>query len=235
MKSKKIKYLYFLIFLLFFPSLKAKKNETSFIRITKKGGFSPYTEIVYDLTIRGKNAIITHSKELVCFKEDFQKVGFIEKEVGLKLLKLFEEKNLFSLKKEKIEKGEGYFEVWASIKDKYIRVEIPSIKLKNNENFNSFFNELKKNIIERVGEIPFRNVYYQPEKIGYLTVMTDVKAKVISIDDREVHLSTPLHSYEMPAGEHKIKIARKKGKKEKEFIITIEPGITTIIETTIKD
>ena len=76
------------------------------------------------------------------------------------------------------------------------------------------------------GELPFRNIFYPPQVLGWVNIRAVPQASVV-IDGFDTRLKTPLYGYELKAGTHVVRLGSVDGKIQREYTIRVDPGGTT--------
>ena len=100
---------------------------------------------------------------------------------------------------------------------------------------NQIIQHIRSEVIALAGDLPFRNVFFEPGTYGYLNLTTVPVAKVF-IDDRSIDYETPLYGYELKAGTHKLRLesTQEKGGYVREHTVKIAPGMTTILHMDLR-
>ncbi|TNF27699.1 MAG: hypothetical protein EP329_19150 [Deltaproteobacteria bacterium] len=82
-------------------------------------------------------------------------------------------------------------------------------------------------------ELPFRNVFYEPERRGWVNIIS-VPAARATIDGFDTQLETPLYHYELASGAHTIRLKSTDGRFEREYKVKVEPGGTTQLRVDLR-
>ncbi len=86
---------------------------------------------------------------------------------------------------------------------------------------------------ERAGDLPFRNVFYAPRRLGWVDIQS-VPAATVAIDGFDTRHETPLYGYELSAGEHEIRLRSRDGAHDRTYRIRVEPSGTTHLHVDLR-
>lgn len=202
----------------------------SFVRITQTGGFSPYTKVVYDVTVRQETALFTLNKDMNCYKGQLQKVQILPLEAAAEIFRKMENVR-HKLPKEEMKQTEGIvFEIWYSLDEFYGKAKVGAEFLIENVQTLEFVNLVRDTVTEKTGGIPFRNLFFSPEKFGFLTVYSKNKGK-IRISELGEDFEIPVTLIEMPAGVYNAEIVFRGGEsKTVKKVFIIDSGLETFLE-----
>jgi hypothetical protein len=201
----------------------------NFVRITFSGGLSPYVRVSYDLTIRAEMLVVTHSKTFPCYDTPLQQVEMTSKDKALHIFKLIHEANLSQFASGSRKKEQNSVEFWASIGRDWIRFEVSEDQASQNKILRNLIHEIKSLCFDVAGHIPFRNLFFPSQKMGFLTVISSPSGKVL-IDGSDTGETTPLHTYELEEGEYNVEVISFDGKFKNSFRAKILSKMTSRYE-----
>jgi len=92
---------------------------------------------------------------------------------------------------------------------------------------------VRRTVKDVTGELPFRNVFYEPERRGWVNVVS-VPAASVTIDGFDTQLETPLYHYELSAGTHTVHLKSSDGRYLRDYQVKVEPGGTTHLRVDLR-
>lgn len=95
------------------------------------------------------------------------------------------------------------------------------------------FDAVRGIVLGTAGELPFRNVFYPANERGWLNIES-VPAASVQLDGFDTRLETPLYSYEVAAGPHKLVMRSLDGRFERSFDIRVEAQGTTTLRIDLR-
>ena len=210
--------------------------EDSFVRVTRSGGFSPFRGVLHAVVCRGTTPVAKHRKRLVNYTSRLGNMALLTPKEHLALLERVEALGAFTLPdlgsgaappsspRWKVEIGRGgrehsfAFSAQSAGEDtRYAAIVDAVVSL----------------VKEHSGDVPFRNVFYEPEGMGYLDVDSRPVA-AIHIDGRSLKLRTPVYTYEVEAGRHVLRMVSRKHGIDRTYDFRIEAGKTTILHLDLR-
>jgi len=99
--------------------------------------------------------------------------------------------------------------------------------------YQALIDGVRRNVKAIAGELPFRNVFFSPDRRGWVTLLS-VPAARVSIDGFDTQLETPLYSYELAAGAHTLRLTTADGRFDRTYEIKVEPGGTTNLRVDLR-
>ena len=92
---------------------------------------------------------------------------------------------------------------------------------------------VRRSVKAVTGELPFRNVFYEPDRRGWVNVISVPAARVV-IDSFDTQLETPLYHYELASGVHTIQLTSEDGRFTRDYQVKVEPGGTTHLRVDLR-
>jgi len=204
--------------------------KDSFVRVQVIGGFTPYRLCTYDVFWRSRVAVASQYRGLVNYSEALHEMSLVTNKQYRTLMQKVRELGAFELKsksrarhrmptlKIRVEVG------WQGKKHAF---EVVGPSLQKDPRYQQLISLVRGFVVRQTGQIPFRNVFFEPGTFGFLN-LTSVPIAKVTIDGRTIHMSTPVYGYELKAGDHKVVLTTKEGYK-RTYTLRIEPGMTTVI------
>lgn len=88
-------------------------------------------------------------------------------------------------------------------------------------------------VLRHAGDLPFRNVFFEPDARGWLNVVSVPRAR-LWIDDFDTRLDTPIYHYELPSGAHTVRLRAMDGDYDRTYEVRVEPGGTTSLRVDLR-
>jgi hypothetical protein len=206
----------------------------SALRVHRTGGFTPYRELDYAIVVRANTPVAYQTKELLGYSEPLQRLALLTwEEYGA----------IWS----EIEKIGGLQAIRAAAdappsKDRAVARWVVTVELAGETVERAFVGELWElpppirgsieavaaGIRSRTGAMPFRNVFVTPSKRGWVDVESRPVARVW-LDGRDTGENTPLLTYELPAGEHTLRLVSEEHGLDRTYTFRVDAGITTLL------
>lgn len=210
--------------------------EDSFVRMKRTGGLSPFEQVDDSVVLRGSTPTANHAKDLVNYDEHLNRMALLTLAEYRALLDALEELDILVLRD---------FEVQPERKDlptyviEYQRngrrntIRIHGLPYSTDPRHAAVVDLIRKTVRAKSGPINFRNVFFDPGEVGYLNVESRPLAEIL-VDGVETHERTPLFGFEMQQGTHKLELRDKDKGIDRTFDVTIEPGMTTILNVDLR-
>ena len=97
----------------------------------------------------------------------------------------------------------------------------------------SLIDGVRRMVKKAGGELPFRNVFYEPDRRGWVNIVSVPAAKVL-VDGFDTQLETPLYHYELAAGTHTVHLVSDDARFERDYQVKVEPGGTTHLRVDLR-
>lgn len=208
--------------------------DGSYVQVKITGGFTPYRLVTYEVLWRGKVAVASHYRGLVNYPEAMHRMKLVPTSDYKALLSALEKDGAFELDDRKAPEDRaaapGTLTYRLEIKrgDKKRIVTVMGLRAARDARYAAVVDRVRRFVLARAGDLSFRNVFFEPGTFGYVN-LTAVPVATIWIDGREIRRETPIYGYELPAGNHKVKLVAVKEGWEREHTLRVEPGMTTIV------
>lgn len=209
------------------------------IRVVRTGGMSPFRSIEWSVVSLDGTPLARHRKTMVNYSENI---------ASMRLLTLDEYQDLWTriesagaLTAPQRVDGDGRREdggvryevemakegtVWRWVVDDSSRATQGHVAFQ--------VARLVEDTVETYTEkLPFRNVFFDPGVVGFVDVDSIPEAKVY-IDGRDIQKKTPVHTYEMRAGEHSIRLVTEDGAYDRTYTFRIQAGMTTVLRLDLR-
>jgi hypothetical protein len=95
------------------------------------------------------------------------------------------------------------------------------------------FDAVRRTVLLRAGELPFRNVYFPAKERGWLNIES-VPAATVTLDGFDTRLETPMYSYDIAAGTHTVTLRSLDGRYERTFEVRVEAQGTTTLRIDLR-
>ncbi|MFT7622075.1 MAG: hypothetical protein ACI9WU_001242, partial [Myxococcota bacterium] len=185
----------------------------------------------YEVLWRARVAVAGHYRGLVGYDEAMHAMKLVPAAEFVSLLDKAGELGLFTLKdapEPTAAPGALSYEIEARRGDKTVLVKVTGPDGQANKQYGQIIELVRTFVLARAGDLPFRNVFFEPGTFGYVN-LTSVPVCKVHIDGRELPLETPIYGYELPAGTHEVKLVAVKEGWERSHTLRVEPGMTTIV------
>ena len=208
------------------------KLDGAFVSVRIVGGFTPYRLVIYEVLWRGKVPVAGHYRGLVDYAEALHNMKLVRTADFEKLLRDVERDGAFGLKDAPAptERAPGAlrFEIEVRNGDKHNSVTVTAPSGQPDPRYGRIIDRVRRFVLDRAGELTFRNVFFEPGTYGYVN-LTSVPIAKIYIDGRDVQHHTPLYGYELPVGPHEVRLVAEEKGWERTHTLKVEPGMTTIV------
>ena len=209
------------------------------IRVVRTGGMSPFRSIEWSVVSLNGTPLARHRKTMVNYSENI---------ASMRLLTLDEYGALWeSIQKVGVLDVPGFTAGEGRRKDGRIRYEVELARDGKtwrwvvDETDEGRGDHLAFRVADRVEEtverfterLPFRNVFFEPGEVGFVDVESIPEAQVF-INGRDILRNTPVHTYEMRAGEHSIRLVSKDGTLDRTYRFRIQAGMTTVLRLDLR-
>ena len=209
---------------------------------------SPFATVRYEVAVRGRVNTATHRRELPGYGESLHGMGLLTRAEAadywravkaLKLEELGEESLEEAPEDEQREKrseappgGLSWEVEW--LIDGVERTFVVHDAVNHKDRRYHRLLTLTRDLVHKLaGELPFRNVFIPEGRLGWLNVVTVPVARVY-VDDFDTELETPLYGYEVPSGEHTIRLKSLDGDYERTYKVKVDPSGTTLLRVDLR-
>lgn len=205
--------------------------EESFVRLKRSGGLSPFELIEDTVVLRGRTPTAIHAKDVVNQSEHQNRMALLTLDEYRALLDALEAQDILILRD--YEPGPKRPDV-PSWNVEYQRngrrnsIRIHGLVQAPDPRYRAIVELVLGAVRPRTGEIPFRNVFFDPGEVGWLNLETRpaARAEIDGVDTRE---RTPLYAWELPRGAHTVRLLDEERGIDRSYDFTVEAGMTTIL------
>lgn len=210
--------------------------EDSHVRVTRTEGFSPFRGVIHVVISRARVPVAKHRKRLINHSGRLGNMALLRPEEHLEVLNEVEALGGWRLP-DAMGPGPGPDEsAW--------KVEVRREGREHGFSFtragagsDTRYRELVDAVVEVVrehtGDVPFRNVFHEPEDRGYVDIDSRPPARVL-IDGRAIGHRTPLYTYELASGKHTVRLIAKDEAYDRTYDFKVEPGKTTVLHLDLR-
>ena len=213
------------------PSSAPPDLEDSFVRMKRTGGLSPFELVEDTVVLRGSTPMANHAKDLVNYDEHMNRMALLTLEEYRALLDKLEELDILVLRDFEVRPERKDLPTYAieyQRNGRRNKIHIHGLGYSEDPRHAAVVDLIRETVRAKCGPIHFRNVFFEPGEVGYLNVESRPLADVL-IDGVETRERTPLFGFEMKRGTHKLELRDKEKGIDRTFDVTIEPGMTTIL------
>ncbi len=203
--------------------------DDSFVSVRVVGGFSPYRAVSYEVLWRAKVAVAGHYRGLVNYDEAMHAMKLVPTGEYTKLLDQLAKDGVFELKdaaQERPEMGALRYEIEVRHGARHVLAKVTGPP--PGSRYAHIIARVQAFVVARAGDLPFRNVFFEPGTYGFVN-LTAVPVCRVWVDGRDTGLETPVYGYELPAGEHEVRLVAIEEGWERSHTLRVEPGMTTIV------
>lgn len=205
--------------------------DGSFLSVRIVGGMTPYRLVSYEVLWRARIAVAGHYRGLVNYSEALHNMSLVPTDEYEALFDALEKSGIFELKDAPAPPspiGAVTFEIEARRGEKKVLATVSSPETQPDPRYSKVIEQLRAFVVKNTGDLVFRNVFFEPGTFGYVN-LTSVPPSKIFLDGRDIKEETPLYGYEVPAGEHEVRLVAVKEGWERKHTLRVEPGMTTIV------
>lgn len=194
---------------------------------------SPFSSVRYEVARRGRAATAVHRRELPGHRESLHGMGLLTAAEADALVALLTEVEAARLP-DAVAPTAGVGQItWRVEVDlgpgsgsgaHVFRVSDPANQ--PDRRYRRLVSGVRELVLRVAGDLPFRNVFYPSERLGWASVVSVPVGRVL-VDGFDTRLETPLYAYELAAGAHEIRIVTRDGTLDRTYQIRVEPAGTT--------
>ena len=214
-----------------------RAGAEDYVRIRlSPGGPTPFDSIAYEVTWRGPATTAVHRRTLPGDAESLHSLGLLTRDEALAVGALLRGVDVLSLGDGAPESASPWDLTWTvdvqlEGVSRTFRVTAPE-QLRDRRYFR-LVDGVRRAVKAVTGELPFRNVFFSPDRRGWVTLQS-VPAARVWIDGFDTQLETPLYSYELAAGAHTIRLVAASADLDRTYEIKVEPGGTTNLRVDLR-
>lgn len=184
----------------------------------------------YDVFWRSGTGVAGNYKNLVNYEEALHTMSLVAKDEYLSLWRQLEKDSIWAQKSTpKAAKGAGvlHYKIDVKMGAKKHNFTFSGLDHGRTHKYALLVKHIRSFVIKYAGEIPFRNVFFDPGILGWVNITSAPSARVL-VGGRDIGLTTPVYGYELPRGKHEITLILPSGTTRKHTLM-VEPGMTTIV------
>ena len=218
------------------PDEPADPLEGALVSLRITGGLMPYRRVSYEVLWRKRMAVASHYRALVNYDEALSNMKLVPTEDFVALLDRLGREGAFDLPDapppgRSVGAQTFELEVRRNGKTHLFRVTEPTGQ--PDARYAATVDLVRAFVIDVVGEIPFRNVFFDAGAFGFLN-LTAVPVCRLWVDGRDTGLDTPIYGLELPKGSHKLELVAKDEGWKRDHTIRTEGGMTTILHMDLR-
>ena len=187
---------------------------------------SPFAEIRYEITERGPASAAIHRRRLPGEVRSLHNMGLVPPEHLERLRETLTKQQAMTLPNAPKMRNTNASLTWrfqAQIKGKKHTFVVQDPLNQQDRRYWNIFSKVRQLVRSITGGLPFRDVYFPKEKLGWLNLRS-VPAGRLSVDGRDTELVTPIRDLPLVAGKHTIELKSVEGKTVRRYDVRIEPG-----------
>lgn len=196
--------------------------DGSFLRVSIDGGLSPFTSVVWDVTVRGETVVVSLVKESLCRTGQRERVRLLQGDEAQNLLESLVRSGAWSLdgvprgatagraRDQPRSPGETRYEVWMAWGRQMTRFVVTQGLLHQVPRALRVVTVLSDLVRRQVDPLPMRDLYVSPGRIGVLTVTASEEGEMV-IDGWD-RVPIPVESLEVVEGEHQVVATSRSGR-----------------------
>lgn len=219
------------------PSPEPADSE-DYVRFTlEPPAASPYHTIRYEITRRRPATTAVHRRQLPGLEEGLHALGLLTPEESAAFFALAASLDATSLpsvpRSPATPPGVLTWRCDLSLAGKVSSFTATDLENLADRRYARLFDAVQRTVLERAGELRFRNVFFPAGDRGWLNIES-VPAAAVTIDGFETKLETPLYSYDIAAGAHEVVLRSLDGRFVRTFQVRVEPQGTTTLRIDLR-
>ncbi len=215
----------------------ARAEDDDYVRFTlEPPSASPYHTIRYEITRRGPATTAVHRRQLPGLDEGLHALGLLtpsEAEVVFGIARAAGALTLADARPKVVAPGALTWRCDILLKGVAHTFKVVDPDNATDRRYARLFAAVRDAVITRAGELPFRNVFFPAADRGWLNIES-VPAATVVIDTFDTKLTTPIYSYELAAGNHKVTLTSLDGRFVRTFEFRLEPQGTTTLRIDLR-
>jgi len=223
----------------------APQDDEDYVRFTLETGYgqptaipaaSPYHTIRYEITRRRPATTAVHRRQLPGLEEGLHALGLLTPEESTSFFALARSLGAASLPSVVASVPTPGVLTWRC--DLLLDGKRATFLVSDPENaadrrYARLFDAVRRTVLTRAGELPFRNVFFPAKDRGWLNIEC-VPAAAVTLDGFDTRLETPMYSYDIAAGTHSLVLRSLDGRFERTFEVRVEPQGTTTLRIDLR-
>ncbi len=218
--------------------------DGSFLRVAIDGGLSPFTSVVWDVTVRGETVVVSLVKESLCRTGQRERVRLLQGSEARDLIESLVRSGAWSVegvprgatagraKDHARSPGETRYEVWTAWGRQMSRWIVTQGTLHRVPRALRVVTALPDVVRRIVDPLPMRDLYVPAGRIGYLTVTASEEGEMV-IDGWD-RVPIPAESLEVVEGDHQVVATGRSGRVQR-FRVQVLGGAMQRVHVLFQD
>lgn len=218
--------------------------DGSFVRVTVRGGVSPFRMVAHDVTVRGDTVVVSLVKETLCSVGQRQDVRVVEGAGAAALIERLRRVGAFA--KAPVEGAEAgaldarastglpepRYEFWSAWGNRMERFHVDREVLMRHPDLVAVLTAVRDEVASRTDPLPMRDLYHSPSEMGVLVVTASEEATAV-LDGWE-RFRLPMDGVDVVEGEHRLRVEGVSGR-VREVTVRVERGMTSRYHVVLED
>ncbi len=197
---------------------------------------SPFRVIRYEVTKRAPATTAVHRRLLPGHDESLHSLGLLTANEASAIDRLLADVGAVTLPDAAPPKATPGMLTW--VVDLMVDGRRHEFRVTDPENledrrYQRLIDGVRSTVRAAAGELPFRNVFFAPDRRGWVNVISVPAARVV-VDGFDTQLETPLYHYELEAGTHEIRLESTDGRFDRRYQVKVEPSGTTNLRVDLR-
>jgi hypothetical protein len=216
--------------------------DGSFVRVTVDGGVSPFSVVAWDVTVRGRTAVVSLVKETPCVQGQRERVHLFDGPAADAVFAELARGGAWAVeapagatagraRERPAPKDVARYEFWVAWGRHMQRFSVDERVLLASPALLGVFVAVRDAVRGRVDALPMRDLYHPAGKIGFLTMTATEPAKAVFDGWDEVPL--PVDSLELVDGDHRVVVRGDSGH-QREFTVRVVAGQTSQVHVVLE-
>lgn len=197
---------------------------------------SPYQRVIYEVTERGRTTTVVHRKEVSGVTEGLHGVRLLTRQEAAALWRAVDSLDALALK-DALASTPGVGQLtWGVTVRREGRVHTFRVTDPVNQadrRYGALFTQVRDVSVGTAGPLPFRNVFFDSDRLGWLNIVSVPSARV-RIDGFDTQHTSPLYGYEVEAGVHELELVSLDGVYTRTYRVKVEPMGTTHLQLDLR-
>ncbi len=218
--------------------------DGSFVRVTVRGGVSPFRMVAHDVTVRGDTVVVSLVKETLCHVGQRQDVRIVGGADAKALVERLRRVGAFAMEAvEGAEAGaldvqssarfpEPRYEFWSAWGSRMERFHVDREVLTRHPDLVAVLTAVRDEVSSRTDPLPMRDLYHSPAEMGVLVVTASEEATAI-LDGWE-RFRLPIDGVDVVEGEHRLRVEGVSGR-VREVTVRVVRGMTSRYHIVLED
>ena len=205
-------------------------GDDDFVRVVlDRQGPTPFAMVKYEITKRAPATTAVHRRLLPGHPESLHALALMTKEESAAidtLVRQVDAMKLVDAVPKTVPASALVWRVELLIDGKSHTFRVADPENQPDRRYERLIDGVRRQVTALTGPLPFRNVFFSPKQRGWLNVQSVPSAKLY-VGGIDTKLTTPVYSYEVPAGVHDVRLVSKELGLDRTYKVTVEAGGTT--------